>query len=276
MENKEKLYKIGEVARMFNISMGTIRHYEKEGLLEPEYIDEQTGYRYYSVKQFEVLNTIRYLRVLDIPLDEIKEFITNRDIDSIEEKLIRQKEIIAKKQHELELISRKIDNRLAMLKDATSSKLDEISLINVPAQRIVWIKNSLKLESYLDLEYSIRELQKNQPDSLVFPGKVGVGISEKSLKAGRYDKYETAFLLLDDEDEYDGETEFIGETMCVSVRFCGSHKQSPEYYRKLTEYISSHNYVISGYSRELTLIDYGLTSDTSRFVTQINIPVRKK
>lgn len=63
--------------------------------------------------------------------------------------------------------------------------------------------------------------------------------------------------------------------MCVSVRFCGSHKQSPEYYRKLSGYISSHNYEITGYSRELTLIDYGITSDTGKFVTQISIPVRK-
>ncbi|MEI3190543.1 MAG: MerR family transcriptional regulator [Lachnospiraceae bacterium] len=41
---------------------GTLRHYEKAGLLCPEHTDQETGYRYYSVRQFEVLNTIRYLR----------------------------------------------------------------------------------------------------------------------------------------------------------------------------------------------------------------------
>lgn len=30
--------------------MGTLRHYEREGLLAPEYIDENTGYRYYVLR----------------------------------------------------------------------------------------------------------------------------------------------------------------------------------------------------------------------------------
>lgn len=44
MEDK-KLFLIGEVAKMFHISMGTLRHYEQAGLLTPEYTDPDTGYR---------------------------------------------------------------------------------------------------------------------------------------------------------------------------------------------------------------------------------------
>ena len=75
-----RLFRIGKVADMFNVSLGTLRHYERCGLLEPEYIDPRTGYRYYGAKQFEVLNTIRYLRVLDMPLTQIAEFLHNRDV----------------------------------------------------------------------------------------------------------------------------------------------------------------------------------------------------
>lgn len=42
MEDK-KLFLIGEVAKMFHISMGTLRHYEQAGLLEPEYTDPDTA-----------------------------------------------------------------------------------------------------------------------------------------------------------------------------------------------------------------------------------------
>ena len=59
MQDK-KLLQIGEVAKIFHVSMGTLRHYEQAGLLDPEYVDEKTGYRYYGVRQLEVLNTIRY------------------------------------------------------------------------------------------------------------------------------------------------------------------------------------------------------------------------
>lgn len=87
-----RLFRIGKVADMFNVSLGTLRHYERCGLLEPEYIDPRTGYRYYGAKQFEVLNTIRYLRVLDMPLTQIAEFLHNRDVHVIEDKLVAQKE----------------------------------------------------------------------------------------------------------------------------------------------------------------------------------------
>lgn len=53
MENK-KLFQIGDVAKMFHISVGSLRHYEQAGLLKPEYTDPETGYRYYSARQFEV------------------------------------------------------------------------------------------------------------------------------------------------------------------------------------------------------------------------------
>ena len=95
MENK-KLFQIGDVAKMFHISVGSLRHYEQVGLLKPEYTDPETGYRYYSARQFEVLNMIRYLRVLDMPLGQIGEFLGNRDIDVIEDKLLNQKKLIEK------------------------------------------------------------------------------------------------------------------------------------------------------------------------------------
>lgn len=117
MEEK-RLFQIGDVAKMFQISVGSLRHYEKKGLLAPEYTDPETGYRYYSVKQFEILNTIRYLRVLDMPLEQIAEFLQNRDIPVIEEKLLRQKEMITQKQRQLRAVERKIDHRLMQIEDA--------------------------------------------------------------------------------------------------------------------------------------------------------------
>ena len=106
---EEKLFRIGDVAKMFHISTGTLRHYERIGIVVPEFIEEKSSYRYYGIRQFEVLNTIRYLRVLDMPLEQIADFLANRDIQVIEEKLQNQKEMIREKKRQLEVIERKID-----------------------------------------------------------------------------------------------------------------------------------------------------------------------
>lgn len=92
--NKAGLFSIGDVAKMFHLSVGLLRYYEKIGLLLPEYVDKETGYRYYNVRQFESLNTIRYLRVLDMPLEQISDFVNNRELGKIQGMLIKQKETV--------------------------------------------------------------------------------------------------------------------------------------------------------------------------------------
>ena len=272
MENK-KLFQIGDVAKMFHISVGSLRHYEQAGLLKPEYTDPETGYRYYSARQFEVLNTIRYLRVLDMPLGQIGEFLGNRDIDVIEDKLLNQKKLIKKKRRELETIERKIDHRLQHLRDARTSELNVIHLKKFPPYRTVWMKDSLRLKSYLDLEYAIRRLEENQRESLVFLGKVGVGISKDNLLAGKFGEYDQVFLLLDDEDSYEGKVEQHQEELYVSIYFCGSHSEAEIYYHKLMKYIDEHKMQVAGSSKEITMIDNGITDDPDKFVTEIRIPI---
>lgn len=270
------LFKIGDVARMFHISAGTLRHYEKAGVLEPEYVDEKTGYRYYSTRQFECLNTIRYLRALDMPLEQIADFLRNRDVGRIQELLRQQKETVIKKQQELQIIERKIDNRLKQLQDALSSELEVIRMTEIAPRRIAWIRNQLSPQTYLDLETSIRELEQEQGDAVVFLGKVGVGIGKEHLLRKAYDRYDMVFLLLDEEDVYNGAVEELPAEICVTIRFCGSHWDAPAYYQKLEAYIAENDLCIAGFSKEITMIDDGFTSNTDQFVTEIQIPVRRK
>ena len=42
------LLKIGEMAELNHISTQTLRLYSKNKLLEPQYMDAETGYRYYT------------------------------------------------------------------------------------------------------------------------------------------------------------------------------------------------------------------------------------
>ena len=274
--DKRGFFQIGDVAKLFHLSVGSLRHYEKAGLLSPEYIDPETGYRYYSTRQFEVLNTIRYLRVLDMPLTQIAEFLKNRDVEHIQELLQAQKETVAKKKRELEIIEKKIDNRLSMLQDALNSELDMIWLVSFPKRRIAVIRDSLAPRSYLDLEVQIRQLEGQQKDALVFLGKIGVGITKEKLLENQYGQYDLVFLLLDPEDEYEGEVQVVPEEVCTALRFCGSHQEAPAQYEKLMAYVREQGLEIAGAAKEITMIDYGITNDTSRFVTEIQIPVRLK
>lgn len=271
---KEKLFSIGDVAKLFHLSVSSLRHYEEVGLLTPEYIDPDSGYRYYGARQFEVLNSIRYLRALDMPLSEIADFLSNREIERMEEKLQSQKRVVIEKQEELKRIERKIDNRLQMIEDAKNSVFDTVWLNVKKACRMVWVRDSLKIHGFLDMEEPIRKLEGRQAEAIVFLGKVGVGISEENLRNNLFDTYDGIFLILDEEDRFEGTVTEFPETLCVSIRFRGSHAEAPEQYDKLMDYIKEHKMKINGFSREVTMIDYGLTNDIGKFVTEISIPVR--
>ncbi len=273
MQSKKDLYQIGEVARLFHLSISLLRHYDKTGLVTPEYTDPDTGYRYYSIRQFECLNTIRYLRALDMPLEEIGDFLHNRDTGRIQELLSKQLVQVHKKQQELAVIEHQIKNRLNQIQGALSAHPGEIFLEKKAPLKLACMKKQLNPENYLDLEYSIREMEQGNSPASIFLGKVGVGLFYESLKAHRFKPYDFVFIILEEDDPIKGQVIHIPESTWAIVRFHGSHEQAPGFYEKLLSYFKDEGLAPESFALEMTLIDYGLTHDQSQFITEIQIPL---
>ena len=273
MQSKKDLYQIGEVARLFHLSISLLRHYDKTGLVTPEYTDPDTGYRYYSLRQFECLNTIRYLRALDMPLEEIADFLHNRDTGRIQELLSKQLVQVHKKQQELAVIEHQIKNRLNQIQGALSAHPGEIFLEKKAPLKLACMKKQLNPENYLDLEYSIREMEQGNSPASIFLGKVGVGLFYESLKAHRFKPYDFVFIILEEDDPINGQVIRIPESTWAIVRFHGSHEQAPGFYEKLLSYFKDEGLAPESFALEMTLIDYGLTHDQSQFITEIQIPL---
>ena len=273
MQSKKDLYQIGEVARLFHLSISLLRHYDKTGLVTPEYTDPDTGYRYYSLRQFECLNTIRYLRALDMPLEEIADFLHNRDTGRIQELLSKQLVQVHKKQQELAVIEHQIKNRLNQIQGALSAHPGEIFLEKKAPLKLACMKKQLNPENYLDLEYSIREMEQGNSPASIFLGKVGVGLFYESLKAHRFKPYDFVFIILEEDDPIKGQVIHIPESTWAIVRFHGSHEQAPGFYEKLLSYFKDEGLAPESFALEMTLIDYGLTHDQSQFITEIQIPL---
>ena len=82
------------------------------------------------------------------------------------------------------------------------------------------------------------------------------------------------FPALEKEGTFEGDvTELETEQVRARPASRGSPLQAPEQYARLLAYIDAHALTPAGFSRELTMIDYGLTSDPEKFVTEITIPV---
>lgn len=67
-------YSIGEVAKIFNLSIHTLRYYEKEGLL-PFVKRTASGLRQFEDKDLEELRIIECLKKTNMTLKDIKRFL---------------------------------------------------------------------------------------------------------------------------------------------------------------------------------------------------------
>jgi DNA-binding transcriptional MerR regulator len=68
------------------LTVKALRHYDEIGLLAPARVDPDNGYRYYDAAQLEEAVTIRRLRALELPLDEIRGLL-DTDADALRDRL---------------------------------------------------------------------------------------------------------------------------------------------------------------------------------------------
>ena len=65
------MFLIGEFAQIAQVSSRQLRFYDQMGLLQPGHINDQTGYRYYNIRQLPRLNSILALKELGLSLEQI-------------------------------------------------------------------------------------------------------------------------------------------------------------------------------------------------------------
>ncbi|MDQ3779571.1 MAG: MerR family transcriptional regulator [Chloroflexota bacterium] len=73
-------YRVGEVAQLTNVSIRTLHHYDRIGLLQPASHSE-AGYRFYGREEVLRLQQILTLRYLGFPLNQIGRLLDRADFD---------------------------------------------------------------------------------------------------------------------------------------------------------------------------------------------------
>ena len=76
------MHSIGRFSRLTRLSVKMLRHYHEIGLLEPDEIDTETGYRYYGERALHRARVIVALKEIELPLKDIAELLTTFDDDA--------------------------------------------------------------------------------------------------------------------------------------------------------------------------------------------------
>ena len=88
------MIKIGDFAKICNVSTQTLRYYDSEGLLKADVTDSSSGYRFYSTEAVEKYKQIVFYKNLGFSLEEIKK-IQSSTSEELKELLKKQKAVLS-------------------------------------------------------------------------------------------------------------------------------------------------------------------------------------
>lgn len=110
---------IGEVSRISRVSIRTLRHYDRIGLLRPAAATE-AGYRLYDDAALKRLQTILLFRELEFPLKDIRRILDTPGFDPLDALETQITLLTMKRQH--------IDNLILLAKGLKMKGLNSMSI----------------------------------------------------------------------------------------------------------------------------------------------------
>lgn len=272
----KEAFLIGELATLFNISADTLRYYDKIGLIEPD-VKAENGYRYYSLRSFFKLSRILFLRDLDIPLEEIKGYMHNKNTDKLVQMLESKRRDLDYKIQSCLNLKVKIDQKLALLNTSRNAN-DSIYLKQLPPRRVLTLSSSDQ-RNPMDIKQTLKaygHLLKHS--SWMTEGQIYTSVSEDHLAQGIFEHFDYLFELPIDAGELleqNATLPILPEAEYACLLFIGPYHQIDQHYQRLLQWIATEGYHICGPSIEKNIVDYDFADSDEEYISELLIPISK-
>ncbi|MHA1275169.1 MAG: MerR family transcriptional regulator [Promethearchaeota archaeon] len=276
MSSNEQI-SIGRFSLMTRLSIKALRLYDKKGILVPEFKDNITGYRYYSIPQIEQGIKIKILTQLGFGLNDISDIL--KSVETKNE--LKLKEIFEKKLHQTRLeIKRlkKIEEILLNNKpmEVLYMNVSEPLIKKVPKLRIISKrKKGVYGETILKLIGEIMQQifnPDNQRLNVKIAGPIMFISHDKEYKEHDADIEVavpiTGKITADD----DFEIKFLPECEVISVIYTGPYENLNLGYQKVFDYALKNKLKIQGLSREIYL-NNPQDTEPDKLMTEIQLPI---
>ncbi|MFJ8065881.1 helix-turn-helix domain-containing protein [Psychrobacillus sp. NPDC096426] len=270
---------IGEVAKLSNISIQTLRFYDRIDLFKPIKIDPKNQYRYYQNTQLYYLDIIKSLKYLGLSLEEVKsvlrlspeelvDYLADQENKVEEEfrRLIETKEVLKRKKEQIQSFVVESDKMHVCVKE-------------MPAQKIVKIKTSnISVNDIPNREYGLISKVLEDMGS-VFDTLYGGAFALRKyelLEDIHYD-YLFTYAVTDKEIEInmeDVEISTIPAGQYLSITFASIDDAYQICYQQLMDYIEQHQIKIEPIVYDVWMPINFSASNEDEFLIELKIRIQ--
>ncbi len=272
-----KLFSIGDFAKIADVSVQALRHYDKTGILKPHSTDEESSYRYYSQEQLFSLNNIKMLQSVGFTLQEIAELSISSSlpdlIDAYQQKAETVNQQIAdlrKARKQLVWYQEILGRMKQPIVDVDENDIGKVYLREAPEHRLLMVRENVCYD-YPSLLMLYNQLLKKLFEQRC---KV-VGGLNTVFYGGYHDIYhkrtDIALAFLLEPESKRGKKQ--PAQRYLSCLHKGKYPTSLETYAKLQEYAQENRFVLSAPVSHVLRVPIAAVEDPNATVFELRIPV---
>jgi len=182
-------YTIGKLSKLTCISVDALRYYDEIGLLKPAFIDQLSGYRYYTDECAAVLAQILELKEYGLELSKIKAIMA--DGQSAEDVLRKQQLVLLERKRALDESIGKLNARLNKVKEEDKMKkrillVDDAAIMRMMCKEIFGEDGYEVASEAMDGVQGVEMYKQLRPDvvlmNIVMPEMNGIEAAKKIME----------------------------------------------------------------------------------------------
>lgn len=269
---------IGEFSNICKVSTKTLRYYAEIGLILPDEINPENGYRYYSIEQLETMLFINRLKSYNFSLEEIKSILMSEESqdEKLYSALTTKKKEIGNQVQELEKTLEQLNHDLSTLKQGKSimSYLEniDVQLVEVEKLNLLSIRKMVHEYEFVQ-EYGncYSKIFKNIIDdklTVLAPPMVLFHSAQFSSSG-----LDTEFAI-PVKEHVTGTRDFC-PGLCLKTVLHGSYSNLTSVYAKQRKWAEQEGYKSSNALYEVYVNDPSQVASESDLITEVYYPVKK-
>ena len=269
------MYRIGTFSTLTKTTIKTLRYYDHTGLLKPEYVDPFNGYRYYTTRQLVDLSRVVSMRQAGLSIEGIQRVLAGGDARSIFQ------EHAVDLQQRLHDLTRQLEHLNSLLQTNKEALWMQYhaTIRELPAC-IVYYKQGV-VKQFAD--YGAFVLQSAQECRAANPNILCVepDYCYISYLDPEYREQDVAIEYAQAVTERGVETETIrfkslASVSAVCVYHQGAYQRLRDAYAFAMQFVEQNGYEQVESAREQYIDGAWNTQNEADYLTEIQIPVRRK